>query len=289
MLNNKARLVYLALVFGFMILLTSVARLFGNELFSNPDDLSRLVGGLVMFIPAPCAILVHRIFLKKSLKDLNIRFGSWAMYAKVYGLIILMTAIGYLITWVFFLKPDFTLQSFFLQTHSYGVHPSAISLIILSGATTFLIAPILNMISALGEEIGWRGYLLPSLLPQGQLRAVIFTGVIWALWHMPLIFILSTDSSSKKWLEAIILFISITSLGTWMGYIWLRTRSTTLSAFIHALVNANAGGFWALLFVGGNRFIVGPAGLIAMSMNIALALYAIYKIQKQQGRIMVIA
>jgi membrane protease YdiL (CAAX protease family) len=36
-----------------------------------------------------------------------------------------------------------------------------------------------------GEEYGWRGYLLPKLLPLGELRASLLVGVIWGVWHFP--------------------------------------------------------------------------------------------------------
>src|SRR5579872_914147 len=38
-----------------------------------------------------------------------------------------------------------------------------------------------------GEEYGWRGYLLPQLLPLGQWPALVFSGAIWGFWHTPLI------------------------------------------------------------------------------------------------------
>ena len=48
-------------------------------------------------------------------------------------------------------------------------------------------APLINTLLALGEELGWRGLLLPELLPLGQRRAILLSGVIWGFWHAPVI------------------------------------------------------------------------------------------------------
>ena len=42
---------------------------------------------------------------------------------------------------------------------------------------------------SLGEELGWRGYLLPRLLSVGRARALLLVGLVWAAWHLPLIFL----------------------------------------------------------------------------------------------------
>ncbi len=47
----------------------------------------------------------------------------------------------------------------------------------------FTIAPVINMLFTLGEELGWRGYLLPKLLPLGQWNAILVSGVVWGGWH----------------------------------------------------------------------------------------------------------
>jgi membrane protease YdiL (CAAX protease family) len=43
----------------------------------------------------------------------------------------------------------------------------------------------IGAVFAFGEEYGWRGYLLPKLLPLGEFRASLLVGVIWAFWHTP--------------------------------------------------------------------------------------------------------
>lgn len=44
-------------------------------------------------------------------------------------------------------------------------------------AVTF--GPFINMLFTLGEELGWRGFLLPKLMPLGQWKAVVISGVVW--------------------------------------------------------------------------------------------------------------
>ncbi len=54
-------------------------------------------------------------------------------------------------------------------------------------AISFTLGPLINTLLALGEELGWRGFLLPSLLPLGQWRAILMSGLIWGVWHAPAI------------------------------------------------------------------------------------------------------
>jgi uncharacterized protein len=46
-----------------------------------------------------------------------------------------------------------------------------------------------TLVIAMGEELGWRGYLLPRLLPMGRTRALVLVGLTQAAWHMPAIFL----------------------------------------------------------------------------------------------------
>src|SRR5699024_221265 len=48
-------------------------------------------------------------------------------------------------------------------------------------------ALIPNSLLALGEDLGWRGWLLPSLLPLGTWPALLITGALWGFWHAPLV------------------------------------------------------------------------------------------------------
>ena len=86
-----------------------------------------------------------------------------------------------------------------------------------------------------GEEIGWRGYLLPGLQHAVGLRlASIFVGVIWAGWHLPLFFIAGTGSTGQSF--PLYMFYA-TALSVAMAWAFSRTGSLLLVMFMHASVN----------------------------------------------------
>jgi uncharacterized protein len=55
-----------------------------------------------------------------------------------------------------------------------------------------------NSVLARGEEYGWRGYLLPRLLPLGEVKASIILALIWAPWHLPSCWAGSTTSARTR-------------------------------------------------------------------------------------------
>lgn len=284
MVNKKALAVFLIITFGLTMGLAFAAKAMGFTLIGQPLLMSQMVILAAMFVPAFAAIFTQKVIVKKSFKELGFKLGPWSMYAKVYGLIVLVFVINYAITWLFIMKPDFTLASFMNQ---YGIAQLSLPLpaglmIFLFSLITFFVSPIFNLIPSLGEEIGWRGFLLPNLEPLGKIKAMIISGMIWALWHTPLIVILGFTYGAQIWPGVLLHFVLVTSLGIWMGYIWFKTRSTILAAFIHAVFNANAYGVWVMIFVPSSKLIVGSAGVVGATLVLILGLATIYIARKEK-------
>ena len=61
-----------------------------------------------------------------------------------------------------------------------------------------------------GEEYGWRGYLLPKLLPLGEVKAAVIVGLIWGPWHAPIL-IAGLNYSGVNPFAAIGIFTSASS------------------------------------------------------------------------------
>lgn len=99
-----------------------------------------------------------------------------------------------------------------------------------------IIGPILGLLIAFGEEYGWRGYLQGELIKMGKVRGVLLVGVIWGIWHAPIIAMGHNYPGHPVW--GPILFIGCTIwLGFVLGLAVLRSGSVWLAAFLHALNN----------------------------------------------------
>lgn len=97
--------------------------------------------------------------------------------------------------------------------------------------------------AALGEEGGWRGYMMPKLIKlMGTKKAVLAGGIIWGLWHAPLTCVghnFGTDYPGFPWLGILIMCISCTFLGIALTYITVKSGSIWPAAIMHAVNNAN--------------------------------------------------
>lgn len=87
-----------------------------------------------------------------------------------------------------------------------------------------------------GEEIGWRGFALPRLASRfGLGLASVVLGVIWALWHLPLFFLLGADSYGQSFP---LYLLQVTGLSVAMAWLYWRTRmSLFLVMLMHAAIN----------------------------------------------------
>lgn len=96
-----------------------------------------------------------------------------------------------------------------------------------------------NGLLTFGEEIGWRGFLLPRLLPLGQWPALLITGVVWGLWHAPLLLLgYNYPLHHLLGVPAMIGFTTVT--GILIGWVRLNTGSIWPAIVAHGAINASA-------------------------------------------------
>lgn len=110
------------------------------------------------------------------------------------------------------------------------------------------IGAFVNIVPAAGEEIGWRGYLFPRVLNRlGAIPAILITGVIWGLWHAPLL-VLGYNYPGVSPIVAILLMIVFcTLIGALLAWVRHRSDSVWPAALGHGALNASVG--FSLVFI----------------------------------------
>ena len=131
-----------------------------------------------------------------------------------------------------------------------------VGLVLFSGLTTGV---SVNALFAFGEEYGWRNYLVNALKEVKFWKAALFIGIVWGLWHFPLILMGHNYPNEPRW-GVLLMVVFCILLGVIELYFVLKSKSMVVAAILHGTVNAVAG--MTLYFtLGGNDFINGMPGL----------------------------
>ncbi|PII83705.1 hypothetical protein BMH32_06350 [Leucobacter sp. OLJS4] len=132
---------------------------------------------------------------------------------------------------------------------------------------------LFNSLLAFGEEVGWRGWLLPALRPLGTWPALLGSGVIWGLWHSPLI-LLGYNFGRTDWTGVAFMVLGCVAWGVFFGWLRLRSGSVWPAVVGHGALNAAAGTFMLLAASGAplDPALVSPLGAAGWIVLGAVAL-----------------
>jgi len=225
-----------------------------------------LLASVYMFGPA-IANLLTRIITKEGKKDLFLqpqfdkKRGYY--YLAAWFLPGLLTIIGAIL--FFLLFPQFfdknlsTLQSLLATSGQNGsINPWVIA--VTQALQALFISPILNAIPTFGEEFGWRAYLQPKLMPLGGRKAVLLTGLIWGIWHWPIIIMgynYGSDYFGAPFLGPLAMIWFTLSLSVIFGWLSFKAHSLWPAVIAHGAINGIAA--LGSIFVKGNPdSLLGP-------------------------------
>jgi membrane protease YdiL (CAAX protease family) len=254
------------------------------------NGMSVVILMLAMFMPALCSILT-RLITKEGFKNmyLNPHFnGHIRHYLLIYfgpTLLLFLSGAVYFLLFPAAFDPEFTV---FKQATAVAgtLSVSVVSLLLISAVQVIVIGPVINIIPTLGEELGWRGYLLPKLRTFLSDRgALALTGVIWGLWHAPIIWMghnYGTDYPGYPWLGILAMVLFCLMLGIIEGYAAIKLQSVIPAAMIHSLVNAGAA-FPIYLAKTGYNTLLGPA-ITGAAGAIPFIILAIILLIKSSGK-----
>jgi membrane protease YdiL (CAAX protease family) len=199
---------------------------------------------LAMWGPGIAALVATLAIAKQPFGSLRLntlgpkRYYLWAWFLPpvlviLSGLLTVLIRTGQLDT-------EFTLMQQMMKQAGTQLPVSPGILILIQVAQALLLGPLINVVFTMGEELGWRGFLLPRLLPLGQWKALILSGAIWGIWHAPAI-AQGHNYPDHPILGILLMTVFCILFGIIIGWMYLNTRSPWVAALAHGSLNAWAG------------------------------------------------
>jgi len=131
-----------------------------------------------------------------------------------------------------------------------------------------------TMIATLGEELGWRGYLVPHLASAYSFTTTaLVSGLIWAVWHYPILLFTDYGTGGPRWYLLLCFTVSIVGLSFAAAWLRLQTGSVWSAVLLHTSHNLFMLGIFAPLMVEGCTMylLTGEGGLLMVITGVILA------------------
>ena len=232
----------------FLVLTFALSSIF-YVLFARAKTLSLgggLYVGMLMWCPGISALITRLVFQR------NVRGEGWAWAPTRYELAgyalpIAYAACAYAAVWIFdFGRVDLSRFK--------------------TNALVFVTLGLLtNLAFALGEELGWRGFLVPKLAERMSFTSTaLVSGIIWASWHMPLIIFADYNGGTPTWYSIACFAVMVVGISFPMAWLRLRSGSLWPAALLHASHNLFIQGFFDVVTVdnGVTKYLLGEFGAV---------------------------
>lgn len=287
-MNQRKLLLYLGLSFGFSWAILALGTWIG------PDNQigGLLTGVLYMWGPALAVMTLTSFGRKESLKPYGWQFERlrwpWILTNAFLpiGILILTLFMVYLLGNVSQIEGFGT-----LDLSRDGMHHRMEEIAIEAGqnpdemnAFTELEIPVpvllivlafgglvggvtVNLIASFGEEIGWRGFMLRETRSLGYWKSAILIGVVWGLWHAPLIY-LGHNYPGHPWEGIAMMVFFCIAMSLVMNLLAMKSSTIAGPSAFHGVTNGIAGSSLVLVhdanpLIGG---VAGVAGILALLM-----------------------
>lgn len=287
---TAAQKVRWAPVLAFVLLACGLAWLVALPLWLGDglaEPLAPVLLVVMMLTPAVAALIVT-FALGAPARGTRLRFlGFWPLRParRVVWLLLIgwlgppvVVALGILIAVALgIVQLDFTFAGLAAQIEQAlpaGAPMPPVGLVVISQLAIIPVAALVNSVPALGEELGWRGWLLPALRPLGTWPALLVSGVIWGLWHSPVI-LLGYNFGRTDVSGVLFMTVGCVAWGVLLGWLRLRSASIWPAVVAHGSLNASAG---LILIVAAGQpdlALAGPlgvAGWVAAAVVVAVLL-----------------
>lgn len=302
---NWARIaVFYAIAFGWVVIIAAGLYLLGQRdlTSTNSTGLAAIAAAILalLYMPAPmvAALIVEKRAGKGYLMGRTFGRGFWASFKRILivapvvllTLLLGMTLFSYLAGNVLgitgagtllFSSDDLVANTLALAGTSMDADqvaaltartPALAGTLGLAFAGALIAGFTVNGVFALGEEYGWRGWLADQLRPLGAIWANLIIGVLWGLWHAPLILMGFNYGSYRV--------LGVGFMMAWCiaaSFLLWRARQVTGSVLAAAVIHGGINGFagvFLLVLVNTNPLVAAPMGLIGIgTLTVVAALF----------------
>ena len=244
---------------GLFLLITLVLSTICYYIRIKGGDAAAGMTSILMFCPAAAAFIVRaRYYPKEKILGWNRCEFKYILLSIIIPIIYL--GLSYGPYWIF--KPT----AFTGKAYSDSV------------VTLLLLIPS-AILPAAGEEIGWRGFLLPRMAQLWNVKvSIILSGLIWAVWHFPLMIAGVYNSGTSVWYQLPMFVIEVIAMTAIMAYFRFKSKSVWPAIIFHASHNY----FDQLIFgpltkASKQAYFVGETGFVTAIIMIIIALIIIKK------------
>lgn len=258
MKKKNLSVIFIIIVLTLSIIFTVAGVFTNNEIILALQQVTPLFTTIILILAFRKDKLYNSIGIKK--------FGKIRYYLVALLIPTLVLFISYFVGWELgFLKFQGQTEN---ATFDLITIWKLIKIFVMNDLIYLLNFPIV-CIWAIGEEIGWRGFLQPQLIKKiGIKKGIIVTGIVWAVWHYPLIFGANYYESGNLLFNTILFSITVIGMSVFIGYLTYKTESVWPAIIFHTKSNLT----WQIcsaLFLSNNPnsiYISGEAGIINIIM-----------------------
>jgi len=220
---------------------------------------------MLMWCPGVSA-LITRLLFQRNLRGEGWTWGPTRFELAGYALPIAYAACAYGAVWIF----DFG-----------GVDLSRFH----TGAFRFLVVGLaISVAFALGEELGWRGFLVPKLAERFSFtQTAVISGIIWSTWHVPLIIFADYNGGTPTWYSIACFAVMVVGISFPMAWLRLRSGSVWPAVLLHASHNLFIQGFFDTVTVdtGVTKYLLSEFGAV-LALAAAVTGVIFWRLDRQQ-------
>jgi membrane protease YdiL (CAAX protease family) len=220
----------------FYLLLTGLYLVGAIACLIQPELTASLASGLL--IPNLLGLILLIVLRVKGGKNTFVDAGMAGGKVRVwfgYGLgLVAFFALQSWLNYVFKLGTLVDLKTAFPQLAAANM--PTIALYLTMALNIVVIGPFLGLIIAFGEEYGWRGFLQTELNKLGRIRGTFLLGVIWGVWHLPMIW-MGYNYPGQPVLGSLFMVAYCIILAYFLAYAVFKSKGVWTAAYLHALNN----------------------------------------------------